>query len=831
MKHTLHFFLITIVLLSGINSFAENKSNDIYACPTANISYVGTPFCSSDTNIQAVTLTGTDAYLGGVFISTSGLTLNPTTGVITPNTSTPGVYTVLYTIAADGSCPAVNVTTLVTVLPSNTVTSASSYPTLCVNTALLAITHTTTGATGMGIPIGLPTGVTASWSVNILTISGTPTTAGVYNYSIPITGGCGTLNAIGTILVLPSNTVSTASSTPTLCINTPLTPITHTTTGATGIIQSGLPAGVTASWSGNTITISGTPAMFGVYNYSIPLTGGCGTAYATGTITVLPGPGNPTIYGGTTTCAGIPVNLTVIGNPEVVFTMTDGSNLYNYTIGSSGIIVIPVSPTVTTTYTLISANLNSCSTSVSGPESTTTVTVTPTPQFITQIPDITICNGETLNLASQLTSTIPGATFVWSAITSNVNMSSISGDQTNIDQIVDLINISTNGVVTLEMVPHIGSCNGTPQQIVIIVNPIPAIISTTANQNTICNNELVTITSNSNSATTYNWQVNTANNVQIFGGATSGTSTTGIVNVQLALINSLTAGTISFNITPVNVICTGATVTNAVTITVNPIPSSPISLPSYNICSGEITNLTISSNPNIAGSTLEWIVTDSQNVSGFTNGTGLSPISINDVLINSSNVQGFVKYSVTSKLGDCESGATNYVINVNPLPNLSVFNDGEISIDGDGNITPYVLDTGLDSFNHNFEWYLNNTLIVGANSNTYTASVEGEYSVYVTSIVTDCSNFANAFVTETTLINDDVTDLVMYPNPTFDTFSFNNINKVMSAQISNQMGQTVLYKELNTKTGTIDLSDLNVGIYNIIFETESGIVNQRIIKQ
>jgi hypothetical protein len=831
MKHTLHFFLITIFLLSGINSFSENKSNDTYACPTATISYVGTPFCASDTSIQNVTLTGTDAYLGGVFVSTSGLTLNPTTGAITPNTSTPGVYTVLYTIAADGSCPAVNVTTLVTVLPSNTVTSASSFPVLCINTYMTTITHSTTGATGIGIPTGLPTGVTASWNSNIITISGAPTVAGVFNYSIPLIGGCGSSNAAGTIIV-SSNTVSTASSTPTYCLGTPGITITHTTTGATGIQSvSNLPTGVTASWAGNILTISGTSTIAGTFPYSIPLTGGCGMVNATGTITVLPSPGNPTISGGTTTCEGIPVNLTVIGNPEVVFTMTDGSNLYTYTIGTSGIIVIPFSPTITTTYTLISANLNSCSTSVSGPESTTTVTVTPTPQFITQIPDIIICNGETLNLASQLTSTIPGTTFIWSATTSNVNMSSISGDQTNIDQIVDLINISTNGVVTLEVVPHIGSCNGTPQQIVIIVNPIPAIISTTANQNTICNNELVTITSNSNSATAYNWQVNTVNGVQIVGGAINGTSLSGIINVQLALTNSLVPGTISFNISPVNGFCYGTEIINAVTITVNPIPSSPISLPSYNICSGEITNLTISSNPNIAGSTLEWIVTDSQNVSGFTNGTGLSPISINDVLINSSNVQGFVKYSVTTKLGDCEGGTTNYVVNVLPLPNLSVFIDGEITIDSDGNITPYVLDTGLDTFNHNFEWYLNNTLIVGANSNSYTASVEGEYSVFVTSIVTDCSNFANVFVTETTLINDDVTDLVMYPNPAFDSFSFNNINKVMSVQISNQMGQTVLYKDLNTKTGTIDLSDLNVGIYNIVFETESGIVNQRIIKQ
>jgi hypothetical protein len=49
------------------------------------------------------------------------------------------------------------------------------------------------------------------------------------------------------------------STTPTLCISTVLTDITHATTGAAGIgTATGLPAGVTAAFASNTITISGT---------------------------------------------------------------------------------------------------------------------------------------------------------------------------------------------------------------------------------------------------------------------------------------------------------------------------------------------------------------------------------------------------------------------------------------------------------------------------------------------------------------------------------------------------------------------------------------------
>jgi len=82
-------------------------------------------------------------------------------------------------------------------------------------------------------------------------------------------------------------TVSAASATPTLNLNSALTPITHRTAGATGIgTPTGLPAGVTAAWASNTITISGTPSVAGAYNYQIPLTGDCAGVTATGTITV-----------------------------------------------------------------------------------------------------------------------------------------------------------------------------------------------------------------------------------------------------------------------------------------------------------------------------------------------------------------------------------------------------------------------------------------------------------------------------------------------------------------------------------------------------------------
>jgi hypothetical protein len=217
-------------------------------------------------------------------------------GVITISGLNAGSYTNIR--ATRSGCSSNTLSGPVTLAnPPNTAAAPSSSPTLCRNSALTSITIATTGATGIsnsGVSgaNGLPAGVSATWAANVITISGTPTASGTFNYSIPLTGGCGTVNATGTIIVTATNTAAAPSSSPTLCRNSALTSITIATTGATGISNSGvsgangLPAGVSATWAANVITISGTPTASGTFNYSIPLTGGCGTVNATGTIIV-----------------------------------------------------------------------------------------------------------------------------------------------------------------------------------------------------------------------------------------------------------------------------------------------------------------------------------------------------------------------------------------------------------------------------------------------------------------------------------------------------------------------------------------------------------------
>src|SRR5262249_19532674 len=98
----------------GCGAISTSTSVAITSPPSATISYPGSPFCTS-VNTATVTLTGTAAYTGGTYSAAVGLTINSSTGTITPSTSTPGTYTVTYVIPASGGCAAVSVTTSVSI--------------------------------------------------------------------------------------------------------------------------------------------------------------------------------------------------------------------------------------------------------------------------------------------------------------------------------------------------------------------------------------------------------------------------------------------------------------------------------------------------------------------------------------------------------------------------------------------------------------------------------------------------------------------------------------------------------------------------------------------
>jgi len=152
---------------------------------------------------------------------------------------------------------------------------------------------------------GLPNGLAASLSGNTISISGTPTQAGTFTLDVSLQDSNG----------------DTGSGTDTLTINPalalgPLSPASWTVhkagydgtisiTGGTGSYSglqvSGLPAGLTDSLSGSTITISGTPAQSGNFPLSVSVQDSNGsTTSSTDTLTINSalalGPLSPTTW-------------------------------------------------------------------------------------------------------------------------------------------------------------------------------------------------------------------------------------------------------------------------------------------------------------------------------------------------------------------------------------------------------------------------------------------------------------------------------------------------------------------------------------------------------
>ena len=469
----------------------------LYPAPSLTSNPTPNPICTGST-FNYTPSSSTSGTISWQRNATSGIleTANNGTGlineVLTNTTNSPITVTYLLTLPAttNGCTNATQITVPVVVNPNNTVSSASNTPTLCINTILPSITHTTTGATGIGTPTGLPAGVTPTWAANTITISGTPTVTGIFNYSIPLIGGCGSVNATGTITVNPNNTVTSIASNQTLCINTTLATITHTTTGATGIgTATGLPLGVTATWLANTITISGTPAASGTFNYNIPLTGGCGGA-ATGTITVIPSNTVTPAISTPTLCIN-----TVL--PSISHTTTGATGIGTATglppgvtaSWASNTITISGTPTASGTFnyniplTGGCGSVNATGSIIVNPNNTVTSTTSNQTVCInTALPSITHTTTGATGIGAA-TSLPSGVTATWAG-----NIITISGTPT------------ASGVFNYS-IPLTGGCNTVFATGTITVNPNNTVTPSSGPQTLCINTILTTITHNTTGAT------------------------------------------------------------------------------------------------------------------------------------------------------------------------------------------------------------------------------------------------------------------------------------------------------------------------------------------
>lgn len=145
----------------GTSSFTFTITNSV--TPVTGFSYAS-PVCTNFTNPLPITVPGFTS--GGTFSSTSGLTINPSTGFINLSSSMPGTYTVTYTLAATGCNAAASSTATIIINAAAVPVTAFSYTTpVCLNSAnpvpLTAVDFSNGGTftAGIGLAINAATGV------------------------------------------------------------------------------------------------------------------------------------------------------------------------------------------------------------------------------------------------------------------------------------------------------------------------------------------------------------------------------------------------------------------------------------------------------------------------------------------------------------------------------------------------------------------------------------------------------------------------------------------------------------------------------------------------
>ena len=307
----------------GTCGSTATASVTITNAPVATFSYASSSYCTSSAAVAATLGTGATA---GTFTSTTGLTLDASTGQITPSSSTPGTYTVTNTIAASGGCPATPATFQVVI---NTVPAIVSQPQSVTQTVDQPADFTAT-ATGTNLSYqwykGTPSAQTAlSGATNATYSIASVTTSDAGDYYVVVSGTCA-----------PAAT-STAA---TLTVNKADASKSITLIGLLGQTYTGSPLAITA-----TSTVSGSsfdftyngeatePTNAGSYNVVATLNNANYSGFATGKLVI--GKAEQAIAW---TAPDAITYGTPLGNTQLNATVTTGDGTLTYTPASGAVL-------------------------------------------------------------------------------------------------------------------------------------------------------------------------------------------------------------------------------------------------------------------------------------------------------------------------------------------------------------------------------------------------------------------------------------------------------------------------------------------------------------
>lgn len=131
----------------------------------------------------------------------------------------------------------------------------------------------------------------------------------------------------------------------------------------------------------------------------------------------------------------------------------------------------------------------------------------------------------------------------------------------------------------------------------------------------------------------------------------------------------------------------------------------------------------------------------------------------------------------------------------------------------------------------NNQWYFNGNPISEATSQTYSAIATGSYQVGVSS-EDGCISMSDIYTVTTTgginIISDK--DIKIYPNPAKDNIVIEGVSKA-KIELFNLQGQFIKNVNATGNKTSMDISDVNNGVYSIKITTTDGIIVKKISKQ
>ncbi|WP_460951149.1 putative Ig domain-containing protein, partial [Spirosoma daeguense] len=718
-------YSVTVTSPNGCTATDSQVIDGSTTPPTATIAYSGSPFSTTAAPIN-VTRTGT---AGGTYTaSPAGLSLNASTGQITPASSTPANYTVTYTIAASGACSQFTTSTTLDIqapLPP----SLTAVPSSCLGSPI----HFTFSATDPNFTI--------NEVANYQLTNGTDVVTGV----VPVSTGRVTIevNLTPTVLGPQAFTMTTVapgipyySASTSLTVTEPASatiayagssfltnsaPVNVTRTGTAGGTYTASPAGLNINASTGQITpASSNPGNYTV-TYTVAASGACPQFTTTTTLEIqsFPTTGSTLTATPSSSCLGNPVrftysinNVTIAVGGIIAYQLTNGTDVIsgntNATPGNSTInIEVDLTPTVLgpQTFTMTATILGV----IQLPLATTSLTVNAAPTATILIPSSATLTCNTPGLSLTATG---GSTYLWDDNSTNAIRS-----------------ITSSGTYSVTVTSPTG-CTATASQIIDRNTTAPtANILTPASTTLTCSFTSLSLTATGGG--TYRWDdnstsaVRTVNNSGTFSvTVTSTNGCTATASVQVSQDSN--ALTVSINPTSATLSCATSSVmlsaigssgmylwsTGATSQTINATSAGPysITVTAANGCKAtaqaqvfqdnNVPSVTISANPSLLITSGQSATLTANGATSYTWSTGemanfivvnaAGPYSVTGVSANSCRATATVVVSLTTApagtfaitavtTNTCQQIASNrYVVSFSPQ--YSGLTGGPVSI-------------------------------------------------------------------------------------------------------------------------------------------------------